>query len=950
MQERMGRIDGFLRSKVKRIFSQFIMPCALMIIAISSSMAQDPNLSPGENFDLSTWKITLPDQTEPSESDLVNGFERADEFYTDPVTGAMVFKCRNDGQTGGSTYPRSELREMLRAGNTSISTQGIGLNNWVFSSSSTANQEASGGVDGTMTVTVAVDHVSTTGESGKVGRVIIGQIHASDDEPCRLYYRKLPGNTKGSIYVAHEPTTSSEQWYEMIGSRSSSASDPADGIALGEQFSYEIKVVFNTLTVTIMRDGKADVVQEIDMTDSGFADDWMYFKAGNYNQNNSGTAGDYAQVSIFALDVSHDAANDAPATSISAPSANDTFTEGDDVLITATASDSDGTISKVEFFAGSSKLGEDTSSPYSFNWENVAEGNYALTTVATDNIGSNTTSSQVNITVNSQPTGYDAPYDIPRFQDFLAECKLQAPTSSTIATQSDLINGYSSANFYVADGDKIAFNQTGAVMRTELRYETNWVVSDGDRSIHGRLKFIEQTCDQVTVVQIHDDANAGSGPNKPLLRIYKHQTKSPVDHLWAAVKTDVGGVNTTHIDLGLAPTDYFGFDVRIVGGNMIIDIDGEEKANVDVSFWTFPSYWKAGVYLQDEGEATVHFDELYEGNGSVVNHSPSVSITAPLNDDSFTPGNDITITADAGDTDGSISMVEFFQGNVKLGEDASAPYSFTWNDVSVGSYTLTAKATDNEAATTTSLGIDITLGVQYTLTTSMTGEGSISTNPSGGAYEENTVVSLSATPATGYLFDGWGGDLSGRQNPITITMDSDKSVTASFIEVAAYTLTTTINGNGSVTVSPSSETYEEGTVVTLTAVAESENQFYSWSGDASGTEDQISVTVNSNMSITATFGDVLSHNEEDFNDELSVFPNPVNSKAQLEYHVSKPSTVRLTIHDVSGRQVDELINDYHRVGKYQVKWNVPQSLQSGLYFVKLQLGSEVKTLRMILNR
>ena len=49
-----------------------------------------------------------------------------------------------------------------------------------------------------------MDHVTTTGEPGQVGRVIIGQIHANDDEPIRLYYRKLPHHSKGSVYFAHE--------------------------------------------------------------------------------------------------------------------------------------------------------------------------------------------------------------------------------------------------------------------------------------------------------------------------------------------------------------------------------------------------------------------------------------------------------------------------------------------------------------------------------------------------------------------------------------------------------------------------------------------------------------------------------------------------------------------------------------------------------------------------
>jgi len=490
---------------------------------LSPAMAQDldPNLPPGDNFDLTYWKLTRPNQQERDADQLSTGYEKEGEFYTDPNTGAMVFWCPNDGATGGSAYPRNELREMMRRLDTSIPTQGINKNNWVFSSSTMANQEAAAGVDGIMTATCAVDHVSlTSNESFKVGRTIVGQIHASDDEPCRIYYRKLPGNTKGSIYFAHEPTTGAEQWYEMIGSRADGVSDPEDGVALGEKFSYEIKAIGNMLTVTIMREGKDDVVQEVDMTNSGFEDDWMYFKAGNYNQNNAGDPDEYAQVSFYALDVKH----------------------------------------------------------------------FAPT----------------------PPSEYLAPSDIPRFQPFLAECKLQAPTSSTLAQQDVLNQGYTHPTYFkVVDGDKILFNQSGDSRRTELRNETNWNLNDKNRSLHGRLDIVEQTCDQVTVLQIHDDANAGNGPNKPLLRIYKHKVKSPINHLWAAIKTNDGGVATTHIDLGEDPGGYFNCDIRLVDGNMIIDFDGEEKVNMDVSFWTWPSYWKAGAYLQDDGTATIYFDDLF---------------------------------------------------------------------------------------------------------------------------------------------------------------------------------------------------------------------------------------------------------------------------------------------------------------------------------------------------
>ena len=210
--------------------------------------------------------------------------------------------------------------------------------------------------------------------------------------------------------------------------------------------------------------------------------------------------------------------------------------------------------------------------------------------------------------------------------------------------------------------DKILFNQSGDSQRTELRNETNWDLTDQDRSLHGRIDIVEQTCDQVTVMQIHDDANAGSGPNKPLLRIYKHNAKVPANHLWAAIKTDDGGVSTTHVDLGEDPGGYFNCDIRLVDGRMIIDFEGEEKVNMDVSFWTFPSYWKAGAYLQDDGEATVHFDELFEQDGTPQNFFPSISISSPSNNTNFLPGSDITITADAEDSDGVVTKVEFFEG------------------------------------------------------------------------------------------------------------------------------------------------------------------------------------------------------------------------------------------------------------------------------------------------
>ena len=162
--------------------------------------------------------------------------------------------------------------------------------------------------------------------------------------------------------------------------------------------------------------------------------------------------------------------------------------------------------------------------------------------------------------------------------------------------------------------------------------------------------------------------------------------------------------NTTHINLGEDPGGFFNVDVRLVDGNMIIDFEGEERVNMDVSFWSFPSYWKAGAYLQDDGSATIHFDDLFQEDGSQQNFFPSVNIIGPTNRTNFSPGSDITITAEADDSDGSITKVDFFaNGNIKLGEVIEAPYTVVWRNVEEGDYAITATAYDNDGGSRTSL-------------------------------------------------------------------------------------------------------------------------------------------------------------------------------------------------------------------------------------------------------
>lgn len=285
-------------------------------IEVKQAARENVTKAPSENFDLSTWNLSIPENngngiaTTITVSELNNKYQNNKYFYTSD-DGGIVFKCPVDGfkTSANTSYTRVELREMLRGTNTSISTKGVNKNNWVFGTAPSADLNAAAGFDGEMNATLAINNVTTTGNSSHVGRLVIGQIHANDDEPVRIYYRKLKDNALGSIYFAHEPTdgNGSEQWYELIGSRSSSASNPTDGIALNEKFTYSIKVVGDNLTITISRDGKADVSKTVDMVNSGYnvGGQYMYFKAGVYHLNNSGDATDFAQATFYNLDKSH---------------------------------------------------------------------------------------------------------------------------------------------------------------------------------------------------------------------------------------------------------------------------------------------------------------------------------------------------------------------------------------------------------------------------------------------------------------------------------------------------------------------------------------------------------------------------------------------------------------------------------------------------------------------
>ncbi len=94
---------------------------------------------------------------------------------------------------------------------------------------------------------------------------------------------------------------------------------------------------------------------------------------------------------------------------------------------------------------------------------------------------------------------------------------------------------------------------------------------------------------------------------------------------------------------------------------------------------------------------------------SAGNQPPIVSLTSPSGGATFTAPATIAISASASDPDGTVNMVEFFQGTTRLATDTSAPYGTTWTNVAAGTYTLRARATDNGALSADSAPVTITV-------------------------------------------------------------------------------------------------------------------------------------------------------------------------------------------------------------------------------------------------
>nr|MBP7693866.1 right-handed parallel beta-helix repeat-containing protein [Anaerolineales bacterium] len=139
--------------------------------------------------------------------------------------------------------------------------------------------------------------------------------------------------------------------------------------------------------------------------------------------------------------------------------------------------------------------------------------------------------------------------------------------------------------------------------------------------------------------------------------------------------------------------------------------------------------------------------------------------------------------------------------------------------------------------------------------TAGTGAGTLQQTPSGTVFDYGTLVTLTATPALSSTFTGWSGDCSG-VGACVVALTVDRSITATFT-LKTFTLVTAVAGPGLIQQAPGGSVWDYGTIVTLTAVPTAGSVFVGWSGDLSGLTNPITVTLEANKVVTATFNTLI---------------------------------------------------------------------------------------------
>lgn len=373
--------------------------------------------------------------------------------------------------------------------------------------------------------------------------------------------------------------------------------------------------------------------------------------------------------------------NVAPTISLTAPVANTNFAAPASLTINATASDTDGRVTKVEFYNGNTLLGTDTISPYTFTWNNVSAGKYSITAKATDDQASVTTSAAVSVSVYTPNVPPSVSLTSP-----VANSTLAAPASITItAAATDLDGKITKVNFY--NNDTLVGTSTVSPYTLTLNNLTAGTYSITAKAIDDSSAITTSTAATVSVYT-------------PNVAPYIDWTSSVKSTTLAAPASLTISANASDADGSITKVDFYNNDT-------IIGTATASPYTLTLKNVTAGTYFITAKATDDSSAVTASAPiaiSVY-----TPNVAPAVTLVNPTANATIAAPASVTISANAVDGDGKITKVDFYNNDTLIGTATASPYTIAWNNVGAGNYSITAKATDDSSAVTTSSSVSISV-------------------------------------------------------------------------------------------------------------------------------------------------------------------------------------------------------------------------------------------------
>jgi regulation of enolase protein 1 (concanavalin A-like superfamily) len=342
--------------------------------------------------------------------------------------------------------------------------------------------------------------------------------------------------------------------------------------------------------------------------------------------------------------------------------------------LSATAIDPDGTVAKVEFLNGATKLGEDSDAPFTFAWSGVPAGEYTVTARAVDNLGDATLSESVTFAVQ-----HDTVLPVQ-----WAKRDIGTAASPGSTEYSDEVYTLSSAG-------------TGYSTTDQFHFLTQpWI---GDGEIVARVVSVDPAnSGAIAGVMVRENRSATA--RHALLAV---KPGSAAAFQWRA--QPAVQVRQRPVASG-APPQWLRLVRHGARCTAYVSIDGTQWEQAWSVALLLPEKVFVGLTVA-AGRAV--FDQVTVRSLPAAPQSPVVRIANPADGASFVAPASITLDVSATDPDGGIARVDLFRNGTKIVSDAKAPFSFIWTGATPGTHTLTSRAVDFTGLKTTSSPITISV-------------------------------------------------------------------------------------------------------------------------------------------------------------------------------------------------------------------------------------------------